>query len=145
MSIALRLKQARVEAGLSQRRAAMEVKVEQSSIWRYEAGRRIPSATILRRLALAYGKSLDWFLEDGTDEEVGRTDEEVGRTDEEAGQDDILIAIRDRRREIYNKTLNALNSAGVVLSEEQKIAIATYAGYVVLIEDQEEGKPPSFS
>ena len=124
MSIALRLKQARIEAGLSQRRAGMEAKVEQNSIWRYEAGRRVPSPTILNRLALAYGKSLDWFLEEGETNEGNRTSQK-------------LISYANRKEVIYNEVLNALNGSGIALSEQSKISIATYARYVAFIEMEE--------
>ena len=115
----------------------MEAEVEQNSIWRYEAGRRIPSAAILHRLALAYGKSLDWLLE-------GLAVSEERGSDEEASKDQTLIAIGDRQRVIYNEILNALNNCGVVLSEQSKLSIAHYAGYVALNDVQEESKPPSF-
>ena len=61
ITIAHRLKIARLQADLTQVQAAELVGLERNTISRYEAALRSPSALNLNRLARAYGKTLDWF------------------------------------------------------------------------------------
>ncbi len=68
MSLVSRLRQARLEARLTQQGAAEQADIERNTLWRYEAGQREPSASTLRVLANIYGKPVDWFWED--DEEL---------------------------------------------------------------------------
>ena len=81
MSIGTRLKEARRDADLSQLQAATEVGAEQSTIWRYEAGRKMPTTDMLERLATLYKKSVQWFSEESED-----TDEDEGNENEEEDQ-----------------------------------------------------------
>ena len=57
-----RLKEARVQAGLTLQQAAEAVGTDLNSIWRYEAGRHRPSGPALHALANVYGKSVEWFF-----------------------------------------------------------------------------------
>ena len=67
MSIGTRLKEARRDVGLSQLQAATQVNAQQSTIWRYEAGRKTPTTDMLERLATLYKKSVQWFSEESED------------------------------------------------------------------------------
>ena len=62
-----RLREARVQAGLTLQQAAEAVGTDLNSIWRYEAGRHRPSGPALHALANVYGKSVEWFF--GEEEE----------------------------------------------------------------------------
>ena len=62
MLLASKLRQARQEADLTQQRAAELATLEPNTIWRYEAGRREPSASTLETLANTYNKPIDWFF-----------------------------------------------------------------------------------
>ena len=62
-----RLKEARVQAGLTLQQAAEAVGTDLNSIWRYEAGRHRPSGPALHALANVYGKPVEWFF--GEEEE----------------------------------------------------------------------------
>ncbi|MCL5037044.1 MAG: helix-turn-helix domain-containing protein [Chloroflexi bacterium] len=64
MSLASRMKRARLEAGLSQRKLANIVKGTEASIIRYEAGQARPRPARLKAIAEATGKSVSYFLED---------------------------------------------------------------------------------
>ena len=57
-----RLKEARVQAGLTLQQVAEAVGTDLNSIWRYEAGRHRPSGPALHALANVYGKSVEWFF-----------------------------------------------------------------------------------
>ena len=57
-----RLKQARVEAGLTQRQAGQAIGVDPNTIYSYEADRVNPSGPALRSLGHAYDKPYEWFF-----------------------------------------------------------------------------------
>ena len=63
MSIGAKLKEARKQTGLSQLKAAAQANMEQSTLWRYEADKHVPTQEIIARLAAVYQKSPDWFTE----------------------------------------------------------------------------------
>ena len=81
MSIGTRLKEARREAGFSQFRAAAEIGAEQSTIWKYEAGKYQPTTEMLEKLATLYNKSALWFSEDAEESESTGLPEEEGQPD----------------------------------------------------------------
>ena len=56
-----RLKEARLEAGLTLTEAARRAGVELTSVWRYENSHREPSAHVIYALARVYRKSMEWF------------------------------------------------------------------------------------
>ncbi|MDO8605135.1 MAG: helix-turn-helix transcriptional regulator [Phaeospirillum sp.] len=62
MSFSERLKMARNEKGWTQCRLANAAGLSGQAIDQIERGLRTPSAETLRKLALALGKSADWFL-----------------------------------------------------------------------------------
>ena len=57
-----RLKQARIEAGLTQKNAGESIGVDPHTIYSYETDRVNPSGPALRSLAHAYDKSVEWFF-----------------------------------------------------------------------------------
>ncbi len=59
----MRLKQLRIERGLSQVRLAMELSVSQHTISRYETGEREADYAMLIRIADFFGVSVDYLLE----------------------------------------------------------------------------------
>ena len=76
-AFALRLRGAREEAGLSQRRLAFPG-CSPAYISRIEGGERVPSLHIIRELATRLGVSAEW-LATGTQDDDGRATEEVRR------------------------------------------------------------------
>ena len=60
--LAERLKIARKARGLTQEQVAELTQVSQSAISLYELGRREPYIVTAKRLALAYGITLDWLM-----------------------------------------------------------------------------------
>ena len=54
-----KLKQARLDAGLTQRQAAERAGIAVSQWQDYETGRRVPLVTVAAKLARAVGASLD--------------------------------------------------------------------------------------
>ena len=79
-----RLKQARVEAGLTQREAGQAIGVDPNTIYSYETDRVNPSGPALRSLAHAYDKPYEWFF--GEEKEP-----EPEATPEDPEEDDIDI------------------------------------------------------
>lgn len=67
MSLASRMKRARLEAGLSQRKLAHIVKGTEASIIRYEAGQARPRPARMKAIAEATDRSISYFLEDDFD------------------------------------------------------------------------------
>lgn len=61
-NIAPRLKRARKENELTQEEVAKRLKIHQSTIAGYEAGRTEPNAEILAELAQLYCHTVDYFL-----------------------------------------------------------------------------------
>jgi SOS-response transcriptional repressor LexA len=59
-----RLKQARIESGLTIKEAARRGGTQMASLWRYEAGQREPLAHIVYALAQVYRKPIEWFYGD---------------------------------------------------------------------------------
>jgi transcriptional regulator with XRE-family HTH domain len=57
-----RLRQAREEAGLSQREVGRRLGVRQNFVSRAETGERRIDPVDLARFAAIYGKPVDWFL-----------------------------------------------------------------------------------
>ncbi len=66
MSLAERLREARVAAGLSQGQVAKRLNVHRPTVTEIEAGRRKVSTDELRQFADLYGVSKDWLV-DGAD------------------------------------------------------------------------------
>jgi len=56
-----RLKEARLEAGLTLTDAARRAGIELTSVWRYEAGQREPMAHVVYALAKVYRRPVEWF------------------------------------------------------------------------------------
>ena len=59
-----RLRQARIESGLTIKEAARRGGTQMASLWRYEAGQREPLAHIVYALAQVYRKPIEWFYGD---------------------------------------------------------------------------------
>lgn len=59
-----KLRQARQEAGLSQAALAEKVGVSLRAVAYWEAGKREPRGYLMRRIALATGKPLEFFVAD---------------------------------------------------------------------------------
>lgn len=53
---------ARAALGITQAEAAARASVSQSALSLYEHARRDPPVTSLKRLAVAYGVSIDWLM-----------------------------------------------------------------------------------
>lgn len=58
-----RLGQARREADVTITKAAAHVDISVDTLRRYERDETEPSVNTVRRLALLYGKPLEWFVE----------------------------------------------------------------------------------
>ena len=74
-----RLKEARLEAGLTLIDAARRAGVELTSVWRYEAGQREPMAHVIYALAKVYRKPVEWFYGEALPQSYNR--EEVRNID----------------------------------------------------------------
>ena len=60
-NLAVRLRRARLETGLTQQKAGEAIGVDPNTIARYEAGRLKPSSTALTLLCQIYEKPIEWF------------------------------------------------------------------------------------
>lgn len=74
-----RLKQARLEAGLTQKAAGESIGVDPHTIYSYETDRVNPSGPAMRSLAHAYNKPVEWFF--GEEEEPEPTPENSEEND----------------------------------------------------------------
>ena len=83
------LRQARKEAGLTQKAVAERVGVQPNTIARYESGKVLPSAPVLNLLASLYKKPLGWFYG------MGSETSEDGRDQPAPGEDRIMTIYRD--------------------------------------------------
>ena len=96
-----RLKEARVQAGLTLQQAAEAVGTDLNSIWRYEAGRHRPSGPALHALANVYGKSVEWFF--GEEEEpqahAEHLDAEAPDSPATAGSPSVIRSLAQVRQE----------------------------------------------
>lgn len=57
-----RIRELRIEKGLTQRELAKELKLSSSTIAMYESGRRVPDHTILQQLATFFDVTIDYLL-----------------------------------------------------------------------------------
>jgi transcriptional regulator with XRE-family HTH domain len=62
MTIGDRIREARLEAGLSQDDLSAKSGVTQANISKYERGEFIPQIPTLQKLAAALNKPISWFL-----------------------------------------------------------------------------------
>ena len=65
VSLAERLKQARLSRNLTLEQVAEALDTSYPTIWRYEAGQRNPSGPTLHALAALYERPMDWFFGEG--------------------------------------------------------------------------------
>ena len=77
-----RLRQARIEAGLTQETVGERAGLTRTSVSRYESGIAPPSELALNMLATIYNKPVEWFFGE---------EEEPEATPEEPEEDDIDI------------------------------------------------------
>jgi Predicted transcriptional regulators len=66
-----RLRERRIDAGLSQVELAERVGIRAHTLWRYEADQNMPSARVLQRIAEALGTTVDVLLTDGEPKRQG--------------------------------------------------------------------------
>ena len=71
-----RLREARLDANLTQLAAGEAVGVDPNTIARYEAGRIRPSSTALFALGQVYGKPVEWFFGEEAEAETPPEDPE---------------------------------------------------------------------
>ena len=77
MELGKRLRKAREERGLSGSELAARIGLERSAIPQYEAGRSLPSVTVLKKMARALGVSLDWLCFEEPDDREAIQDKEL--------------------------------------------------------------------
>ena len=85
-----RLKQSRLEAGLTLEKAAEALGTDFNTIWRYEAGRHKPSGPVLYALATLYSKSVEWFFGEDAPADSG-AEESPGPEEPDIEADRALI------------------------------------------------------
>ena len=93
-----RLKEARVQAGLTLQQAAEAVGTDLNSIWRYEAGRHRPSGPALHALANVYGKPVEWFFgeEDEPQGDNSRVNAPESATQPTPESSDVIVSLGER-------------------------------------------------
>ena len=123
MSLAGRLRRARLEADMTQERVAELAGVERNTIWRYEAGVREPSASTLNLLSRIYEKPVTWFWEESESPDPNAHGE-VPDPDYEA---DLEL--------VMNEASLALRQVSDRLSPE---AIKSIADYIRFVDEREE-------
>ena len=114
-----RLKQARLEAGLTLERAAEALSTDFNTIWRYEAGRHRPSGPTLYALASLYRKPVEWFF---------------GEEEQEPSESPVPSPDADREL-VMNEASLALRSVSKELSDE---AIKSIADFIRFVHEKEQ-------
>ncbi len=62
-TIAQKLKDSRVKAGLTQFEAAEKMEIHRNSLLHYEKGRLVPNARLIDKFAQLYGVDADWLAQ----------------------------------------------------------------------------------
>lgn len=78
-SFAVKLKELRVQKGLTQKQLAEQVGISQPSIVSYENGLRFPSDDVLKRISVFFDVTADYF-QDGENEESGEIEKTSEKT-----------------------------------------------------------------
>ena len=93
-----RLKQARVEAGLTQKEAGQAIGVDPNTIYSYETDRVNPSGPALRSLVHAYNKPVEWFYgeEDEPQGDSGRVNAPESATQPTPESSDVIVSMGER-------------------------------------------------
>ena len=115
-----RLREARLQKGLTLERAAEQIGVKLNTVWRYEKGEIQPSEPVLRLCSQVYERTIEWFL--GQDEFP---------TQKTSGD---LRAMTDREI-IMSEPMVALRTARPDLSED---AMADIADYIKFVHEREQ-------
>lgn len=84
MTLGERIKRLRKERDYSQEQLAQKLDTAKSLVWKYEKDMAVPSAEMLKRMALAFGVSADYLLFDEAEKQVAKiTDKKLLRQFEE--------------------------------------------------------------
>ena len=118
-----RLKEARLQRGMTLEGVADALETSFTTIWRYEAGQRQPSGSTLYALASLYRKPVEWFFEDSPSVEA---DAEVS---DRSFMKDIDV--------IMSEPELMLRSLKHELSDE---AIRSIANFIRFTHEEERGK-----
>ncbi len=105
-----RLKQARIEAGLTQKGAGESIGVDPHTIYSYETDRVNPSGPAMRALAHTYNKPVEWFF----------GDEEEELDDDDARLGERLRQARREKRMTLDTVANALDSSSPTISRYEE-------------------------
>ena len=108
-SVGPRLRQARLEAKLTQQSAGELVGVDPNTIARYEANRIKPSSTALFALAQIYKKPVEWFFGETIEpNEPSDPAEETGLSDNDPLLQEAELALRSMGNELTPGDIKAI-------------------------------------
>ena len=116
MALGDRLREARLQRGLTLERAAEEIGVRLNTVWRYEKGEIKPSEPVIKVCSQVYGKPIPWFY----------GEEPVPEIDPDYEADLELV---------MNEASLALRQVSDRLSPE---AIKSIADYIRFVDEREE-------
>lgn len=95
-----RIREARQELGLSQKRFAERLGTTRRRVIAWESGENVPSALYLRRIAEATGKSIEYFLDGSAADDP----------EERLPSDDLMQIVRGLERMVDQRVMAALGS-----------------------------------
>lgn len=75
--IGARIRQRRLDTGLTQLQLAEKVRVTENAITQYETGRAVPKPERLQLLGEALGTSMEWLLTGGDQDQIARAQTSV--------------------------------------------------------------------
>ena len=107
VSLADRLREARLLTGFTVERVADAVDTSTTSIWRYESGQRRPSGPTLHALATIYGKSVAWLLGEAPDEPEPAADPDL-EADRELLMNEVDLAFRAVSNELSDEAIRSI-------------------------------------
>ena len=102
-----RLKEARLQRGLTLEGVASELDSSFTSIWRYEAGQRHPSGATLYALASLYGKPVEWFFAE-EEEEPNNSPDPSPDADRELVMNEASLALRSVSKELSDEAIKSI-------------------------------------
>ena len=115
--ISEKIRQLRVENGMTQKELAHRIGVSPSAIGMYEQGRRVPDSTVLTRLARVLKCSTDELLGAQSSSDVGEVIDNFARTLER--QPGLMFNGAPMSRDDREKLANAIRIAAALSSPKE--------------------------
>lgn len=127
----------RKQKGFTQDQLSKELQVTRQTVSRWEHGTALPSMDSLRRLSQLYGVSLDYFIDEKTEEVVPTTEATVSVTQEQNSAEQMSRDGKVDQEEEICSTMNAKDHVQTFLkkckNKRSVIAVSTIFAIVICV------------